>query len=442
MVSAVVPEFFSGLESAISLLGPYDHVKRAVVHHLLGATLMPTIIQHGKTYTDTRVPLMVAIESGHGKGEIERAIRTYADGGLRPVLDSDAHVPLLTYEKPTTRHEQQLLGYMSSYKDKETGKVVWVPHRGFLSNDLLMLNEAFGEMADPTERDFRAFMNTALDPHGRNEIFKQNLREGALRYMPTVSPCVMMQEQPVPADVWYSGSSRRYLWVVAERITKKQRYAIMHDVIMGERVPAMSVATHEAGWRIRNKAIKDGYRFNYGAVAHSIEITWRELYNLASSQVERVRSLPRSMMFNLRDLIYKLATNYAVARLDEIDKLSDANVVVDITDLNMARADLFDFIPGMVRYLDQHLVTAEIRFLSTTARQIVSVIAQYGPIDEFATVEKMMSLGMTRPGMVGEIFRELMVLRLAGVIRMRGDLRDEVPGSAAEDEDVEVPVVA
>jgi hypothetical protein len=441
MVAKSVPQFFKDLESAISLLGPYDQVKRAVSHHLMGATLMPTVIEHGRTFTDTRVPLMVAIESGHGKAEIERAIRTYAGGGFPAISETEVSVPLLTYEKPTTRHEQQLLGYVAWEKvagetEEESGHKDWVAHKGFLSKDLLMLNEAFGEMADPAERDFRAFMNTALDPFTRNEVYKQNLREGALRYMPQVSPCVMMQEQPIPADVWYSGSSRRYLWVVSQRITPKQRREIAYEVIFGGRVPTMPSSVHSTGWRIHDIAVKEpGFSFNYGGVALALKNAWLDLWEIARSKAERVRSLPESMFFPLRDWLYKFSANYAVAWMDEMHGALSRHVAVDEDHLQAAFDDLQSFVPMMIRYLDQHLVTLEVSFLSPLSRQIVSVIAKYGPLHPDETVNYLEYMGANWIGSADQIHRELMVLRFLSVVRQRADGRDEVPGSAREEEE-------
>ena len=448
MVAEGVPRFFVDFEAAIALVGPYEHVKRAVAHHVLGATTMPTVIQHMMTYTDTRVPLMVAIRSGRGKGEVERSIRLYADGPMMSGGIDRAEV--LSYIKPTYRNEQELLGYTETIKPPKAKKVkvskkvvpiaaavpssptalagppapVVVSHEGYLNYDLLMLNEFAGELVDPTAKAFRDWVNIALDPYGRNEIYKKLLREAPLRYMPKVSPCVMVQPQQIPMELLYSGWVRRYLWAVGPDFTHEQLAEVMRLALRLGRVPT-STFVYDTAFKIR-RAVKasDGFRFNYSGILTQLRQAWSSLYEMAIINSPRNPELAEATVFNQRDWLYKLSANYAVTKSAEFDHLAPT-INVDEENIQMAYDDLLDIMPPMYRYLDEHLGWLPLNNVSQLGRIIMAVISKWGssPSDQVVLYVHML---MPNKFTNEQIEIELQVLNLQGWVKERGDKRIEI----------------
>lgn len=421
---------FECIERSVSLAGPYEHVKRAISHHIIGAALK-SIISFDNVYTDSRTNLMIAIESGRGKREIERTIRLFADETQ------------LRFDKPASRHPEQLIGQVRSIKNDD-GE--WVPRLepGYLDLDLLSLNEGYGEVNDPTQRPFRAVLSTALDPIGHNEIVKKRLKDKqALRYIPHVSVSIMLQPQPIFGDVWYSGFPRRFLWVIMPDLDDDERRKIREatrtmfrgalddDTLLRMRqFLAWTDVRHPEYRRGAEPPLAFGFDLQGNApFKEALRDRWEALVDVAEASDKSLRTggLTRTIEFDLRDHLVKMTCHHAFARVFDAVGMSPRtqqyyhHIAPTPEDVEAAYVDLRRFTADMVGFLSIWVqANLNLARLAPRGQKIVIALAKWGP----QTLEQLrtnLSLAYNEDLTAVQLSTELMILEALSYVRHNMD---------------------
>jgi len=442
MVASDVPDMFKAIEAALPLLGPMEHVRRAMAHALIGAVLRCPL-QCMNMFTDTRISLAVAIEAGRGKREIERTMRLFArDVGL-------------SYAKPASRHVEQLVGQVITFGKGAARKTRIEP--GYCAQDLLMINEAYGEVNDPANRGFRSVLSLALDPMGHNELQKKRLKDlRPLAYEPQVTVVVMFQPQPILAEAWYSGFARRFLWVVMPELDDAARAYIRTASWAAER-PAMSpellfkFRDFAAATRVPvqepepeddeddapaapTKPADLSFTFTDQA-KQAMQGGWEELVKLATEEDSSLRrgGLVTTLEFDLRDQLAKMASHYAFARkFEEWDWRSEPgqsavvgaffrHIPITESDVKLAEVDMQRFVHDSIHFLSRW-VNAEIDLTRLPRRQqsAVVLIAKHGPLGT-ARVAELMDLYGQPQSRPDELQADLVTLEVMGYIHRTMD---------------------
>ncbi len=425
MVAVAVADLFGLIEKGIELYGPYDDVKRAVSHHLIGATLMPMTYRLGTNFLDSRINLMVVLPTGHGKREVTTAIANYVK--VMNYAESD-------FAKPSTHHPQQLVGTMyETTTDDTPPQKVWVPQYGFLDKRFLVFEEAFRILSHPDEMETRQLISQALDPYMRNEIAKKNLAwPEELRYYPRCSVTMLWQPQPIPIDVWRSGLTRRFLWVVLDELTKEQAISILKQSFRTQPLNLADDVLHLAN-KISARVNARGppeFIVRFDAVTGLIVEGSQSCFDIAVDHSDKCRGLPHTLKFTFAHLLMKMAANHCAANAADVafqqnKPMIPAELSVGEDDVIAAADDLSAFIKKMVLFLDQHIELPIVT--SPTGRAIQAMLRNHGPANERNLIDTLDVSGQMGSRLTAEdVRRELQILCLQGVVRLREDGMYEV----------------
>lgn len=423
MVAVGVPELFNLIERSVELYGPYDDVKRAISHHLIGATLMPTTYRLGTTFTDSRVNLMVVLPTGHGKREVSTAVDHYAKLMWREG----------EFSKPSTHHPQQLVGTMVKHVNPE-GEEVWAPVRGFLDKRFLVFEEAFRILSHVEEAETRQLLSQALDPYTRNEISKKNLAwDKELRYHPRCSVAMLWQPQPVPIDVWRGGLTRRFLWIVLDELTNEQAVDILRQAIDNQPRDLVDEVSRLAGRiaiRMDQAArSQEPFILSFGAVSSLIKEGAKQAFDIAQDHSAKCRGLPHTLKFTFLHLLMKMSANHAAAHAADIayhgsQLMIPAQVNVAADDVMAAADDLSAFVKRMVVFLDQHIQLPVVT--SPLGQAIQAMLRNHGPTSEQNLINNLQVSGQMGRYSDEDVRRELQVMCLLGVAKFTEDEMYEV----------------
>lgn len=212
--------YFETFDKIVQLIGPeYLPLKKFLYRQIVSAIIKQDIIQVGDVYTDRRIHGIYSMKSGDGKRNIKYASKQICSSfGLK-------------VEEPSSIHPEQLIGKVidrklrkgedpySLYKDivlNVQGNIVYLMNKGYLSCDLLQLEEA-KELLTSNEinyKECREKLCIGLDPIGRNEVTKRsvdNLADETVKYNPVCVSQVFLQPYTLPEEVVTEGTIRRFL---------------------------------------------------------------------------------------------------------------------------------------------------------------------------------------------------------------------------------------
>lgn len=189
-------------EPMVKLYGaPYDIVKKLCMYIGVANAIKMKYITDTFTH-DMRINAWFCLRSGSGKNEIKNAIFLSEIPGI------------FKFEVPTSYHSEHYVGKYTVDKDpkgrSKDRKIL--NHKGYLENDLLIINEARKLLLDENMADARQYLRTALDPIGKNEVVKatadvpDGLRK---RFVSKAVTVLLFQPGTFTDEIALSGDLRR-----------------------------------------------------------------------------------------------------------------------------------------------------------------------------------------------------------------------------------------
>ncbi len=170
----------------------------------LAVPIQLRIIERGDVYTDWRFQALYIMPSGKGKLNAKTALKKVA------------YVLGKKTAEPRSSHPEQWVGKVVKRKiDKEDQ---WIKNPGYLSNDLIISEEAYTEITgkDPQKEDTRNHQLVAMDDYGRNEIAKKSVdnldvEEERLAYLSPSIFAKFTQPRIIGEEYVESGGYRRLI---------------------------------------------------------------------------------------------------------------------------------------------------------------------------------------------------------------------------------------
>ena len=173
----------------------YEAVKKLTMYIGLSNALKGNMIEDF-FHHDMRIPALVCLQPGGGKNMIKRALM------LNEVPDKTDFV------QPTSFHSEHFVGKYTWDKEKKDV----IDHKGYLQDDVVIIDEAKTLLRDPKYEEARKYIRTALDPIGSNEIVKgtsdvpEKFRK---HFIPNCVVVTFCQPDEYPDELATSGDLRR-----------------------------------------------------------------------------------------------------------------------------------------------------------------------------------------------------------------------------------------
>ena len=173
----------------------YDAVKKLTMYIGLSNVLKDNMIEDVFSH-DMRIPALICLQPGSGKNMLKRALL------LNEIPDRTNFV------QPTSFHSEHFVGKYTWDKEKKSV----VDHKGYLQDDVVIIDEAKTLLREPRYEEARKYIRTALDPIGANEIVKgtsdvpEKFRK---RFIPSCVVVTFCQPDEYPDELATSGDLRR-----------------------------------------------------------------------------------------------------------------------------------------------------------------------------------------------------------------------------------------
>ena len=330
---------FRELDDITGLYGKdYVILKKGLWYSLIGTVAPQKIIKLGDIYTDVRFNPCYPIPSGAGK----KGLATTSEEIIAKIGKE--------YQSPTSMHPEQLVGKV--IKRKEGKKEDYIPNPGYLKLDYLLFDDAniLLTSRETTYEESRRYICRALDPIGRNEVYKRlvdNTPEESLSYIPECTIAMCIQPVYLPEDVVAGGLMRRFMPIYVRLFgTMLDREEEFHARIYAkkDREELMKVLI-EFYKRIIDSCDNE-FSFTDNAITE-IEKLHRELIAVAKNHSEKGRNYTDRIAFSLQDTLVSLAS---------IQALSCCRTEVNEFDVQLAYMDLFEFYASTLDYIENKVL--------------------------------------------------------------------------------------
>ena len=327
------------LNSLTGLYGSdYTIMKKALWYSLIGAVAPQKIIRIGDLYTDIRFNVLYPMPSGSGK----KAICTITEEVMRRIGKE--------CQTPTSTHAEQLVGKV--IKRKEGKSEIYIPNPGYLNQDYIIFDDAniLLTSREPSYEESRRYICRALDPIGRNEIFKRlvdNLPDESLSYEPKCTMSLFVQPVYIPETVVDSGLMRRfipiYVRLFGTMIDRSEAFeARLHA--KNDREKQLSLFLDYLKMLIE-RCDKE-FTFTQNAIS-AITILHREMLSIARGHSIKGRNFTDRVAFSIQDVLVRMAAIQAIAAF---------RTEVRERDVQLAYIDLFEFYASTLDFIDEKIM--------------------------------------------------------------------------------------
>ena len=312
----------------------YTILKKALWYSLIGAISQQKTIILGDVYTDIRFNVMYPMPSGSGKKS------------LCTLTEEVMHKLGKKCNTPTSTHPEQLVGKVIKRKQGKTESYIENP--GYLKDQYIIFDDAniLLTSRDPSYEESRRYICRALDPIGRNKIFKRlvdNLPDESLSYEPECTISFYIQPVFIPETVVDSGLMRRFLPI----------YVRLFGTML-DRGDAFTARLHAKNDReeLFVKLIeyytniinisKNEFNFTENAV-NAISELHRELISIGRAHSTKGRNFTDRVAFSIQDQLIKMGC---------IQALSACRTEINELDIKLAFMDLFEFYVSTLDYIN------------------------------------------------------------------------------------------
>ncbi|NQE45045.1 hypothetical protein C5S31_03355 [ANME-1 cluster archaeon GoMg2] len=331
---------FAELSYITGLFGTdYVIIKKALWYSLQGTIAPIKIIKLGDAiYTDVRFNPCFPIPSGAGKK------------GLSTTIEELTKRMGLDYKSPTSLHPEQLVGKVilrGRGDDKQ-----YIQNYGYLKSDYLLFDDA-NILLTAKENNYeesRRYICRALDPIGRNEIYKRlvdNMPEESLTYVPECSISMCIQPTFLPEGVVAGGLMRRFMIVYVRLFgTMVDRPDEFHARLHSNRDREQDIAAVIGYYKkIVNRCDGD-FTFTEKAI-DEIERLHIELITIAKTHSAKGRNYTDRLAFGLQDILIKMAA---------IQAFSCCRTEINESDVQLGYMDLFEFYCSTLDFIEHKIL--------------------------------------------------------------------------------------
>lgn len=181
---------YEDLRTSTGLYGDeYAIIWKTLWYQLMSYRIRTANIKMGRILVDGRINTLYPIKAGNGKGDLKRTIKSFVEYFLG------------SYGEPTSLHAEQLVGKTV----KPRGKDEYEQRKGYLSDDWLVLDEAY-EFLTSSELHYseaRKYLRVALDRYPGNTLHKRATDIGKvapLEYEPICPVSILVQPKKFDDD--------------------------------------------------------------------------------------------------------------------------------------------------------------------------------------------------------------------------------------------------
>jgi hypothetical protein len=311
----------------------YKVIKKALWYHLHSIPFRQVKIQLGDVETDCRVHIALPLPSGAGK-------RNFIG-----TIEKTSNRLNLRCAKPTSFHPEQLIGKVIRHKQRR-GEEPFEQIKGWLSEPVVIFEEAIDLLrsTEPTYRESRKYVITALDPYGLNELVKKMVDtpiEEALRYMPDCVCSMFFQPYVLDEEVVLIGLLRRF---IIPYVRVKEKFEVMNyeQRTVGNNDIIDYVERFSQGL---NTLDIDSIVFKPESIQRLLKLHL-ELLKLGATYSEKGMNYTRIMDYDLQDKLIKLSA---------IQALSRGRTEIEVGDVELAFMDLFEFFKCTLNFVENKI---------------------------------------------------------------------------------------
>ena len=330
---------FKELDDITGLYGKdYVILKKGLWYSLIGAVAPQKIIKLGDIYTDVRFNPCYPLPSGAGK----KGLATTSEEIIAKIGKE--------YQSPTSMHPEQLVGKV--IKRKEGNKEVYIPNPGYLKHDYLLFDDAniLLTSRETTYEESRRYICRALDPIGRNEVYKRlvdNTPEESLSYIPECTIAMCIQPVYLPEDVVSGGLMRRFMPIYVPLFgTMLDREEEFHARIHANKDREELIKELIKFYKRIIDSCDNEFTFTEKPISE-IEKLHKELIAVARNHSEKGRNYTDRIAFSLQDTLVRMAS---------IQALSCCRTEVNEFDVQLAYLDLFEFYASTLDYIENKVL--------------------------------------------------------------------------------------
>lgn len=254
----------------------------------------------------------------------------------------------LNFAKPTSFHPEQLIGKILRKKND-----IFEPIYGWFSCPILIFDEAieFLRSNEPSYKESRKYLVTALDPYGQNELTKKMVDTPigeALRYNPDMVCTMFFQPFYLYEELVLTGLLRRF---IVPYVRVKTKFEVIDydarlngedEVSITDSVNKFVKYLSDIENSIRNK------EFTFSKeVIDQVSSLHLELLKHGISLSEKSRNYTRIVDYDLQDKLVKMGC---------IQAASNFRTDVSIEDVEKAFMDLYEFFTCTLDFVDKRII--------------------------------------------------------------------------------------